>query len=57
MQRNEWLARLDDERVKRIGIEGNFNTEIVMATNPELIPEGWYPRIARPVPPTSTRYG
>ncbi len=37
MQNPEWLARLDDERVKRIGIEGNFNTEIVMATNPELI--------------------
>ena len=37
MQDPEWLARLDDGRVKRIGIEGNFNAEIVMATNPELI--------------------
>ena len=37
MQNPEWLARLADGRMKRIGIEGNFNTEIVMATNPELI--------------------
>ena len=37
MQNPEWLARLDDERVKRIGIEGNFDTEIIMNLVPEVI--------------------
>lgn len=37
MQNPEWLSRLKDGRVKRIGIEGNFNAEIVIASNPQLI--------------------
>ena len=37
MQDKEWLKRLADGRVSRIGIEGNFNSEIVMAKDPQVI--------------------
>lgn len=37
MQDKEWLKRLEDGRVSRIGIEGNFNPEIVISKDPQLI--------------------
>lgn len=37
MQNKEWLARLKDGRVKKIGMEGNFDTEIIIASQPDII--------------------
>lgn len=37
MQNKEWLARLNDGRVKKIGMEGNFDTEIIIASQPDMI--------------------
>lgn len=37
VQNEEWLKRLADGRVKKIGIEGNFDTEIVLAAQPDII--------------------
>lgn len=37
MQNKEWLARLNDGRVKKIGMEGHFDTEIIIAAQPEII--------------------
>lgn len=37
VQNKEWLKRLADGRVKKIGIEGNFDTEIVLAAQPDII--------------------
>lgn len=37
MQNKEWLARLSDGRVKKIGMEGNFDTEIIIASQPDII--------------------
>ena len=31
------LARLKDGRVKKIGMEGNFDTEIIIASQPDII--------------------
>ena len=36
MQNKEWLARLKDGRVKKIGMEGNFDTEIIIASQPDI---------------------
>ncbi|MBR7026147.1 MAG: ABC transporter substrate-binding protein [Bacteroidales bacterium] len=33
----EMRARLDDGRTKRIGIEGNFDNEVIIGLNPDLI--------------------
>lgn len=33
----EWLRRLDDGRVSRIGMEGNFDKEIILACDPDVI--------------------
>ncbi len=33
----EMKARLDDGRTKRIGIEGNFDNEVIIGLNPDLI--------------------
>lgn len=37
MQNKEWLARLNDGHVKKIGMEGNFDTEIIIASQPDMI--------------------
>ena len=37
VQAMEWLARLKDGRVKKIGMEGNFDTEIIIASQPDII--------------------
>lgn len=37
IQDKEWLTRLNDGRVRKIGIEGNFDTEIVLAAEPDII--------------------
>ena len=43
MQNKEWLARLKDGRVKKIGMEGNFDTEII-----HCIPTRYHFRISQP---------
>lgn len=37
MQNKEWLNRLKDGRIKRIGIEGAFDTEIIIDVQPDII--------------------
>lgn len=37
MQNREWLDRLQDGRIKKVGIEGAFDTEIIIASQPDII--------------------
>ena len=37
LQNSEWRTRIADGRVKKIGIEGEFDTEVVLAAQPEII--------------------
>lgn len=37
LKNREWRARIADGRVKKIGIEGEFDTEVVLAAQPQII--------------------
>lgn len=37
MQNKEWLERMKNGKVKKIGMEGNFDTEIIIASCPDII--------------------
>lgn len=37
LRNQEWRTRIADGRTRKIGIEGEFDTEIVLATQPEII--------------------